>query len=953
MRQDKLRKLKGLEIQADDGDDEEDEEDLPCPSGGLHQHQQASHDRLPAEQAPLPSGCGSANLEEESDDSGQGGALMAQIRQLESPVHLQNFSFGDDMPDDDLKRKKRARKIKASQEVNLVFRPLPVSSGQAAVSACRVGPVAQPSTNPAVDSVPGCGESAKPRSIMAQSTSLVCSSKDGAGKASAERPDSEGDPAGPGTVRCPPVGGGGGPVPGTVAPVAPSAVAASSSGEQRQCDGAAGACGAAPPNRPVQAVGKGTGKVLFCIGASDPGDDHKRLSGVNKDKRPLASSEQRKTTGQQGVNANEAEGTSKIGVGAASSQAVSAMEVALPPVSSDAEATPGPPGPAGVSDARKRGSDARKRGSNVHSVVNVGVVNGDGGHPGRSADPSAPPVVAAPIRSYASVTAGASGVNSLSPGSGNSVLQRRLLEALRRGEKSITVEGREVDLSFWTDRHGLAAFQEKRGGETVWSLPTTGPGASRRNVVRLRWRGSDACPPRSRVVELLLKMNFRASDIFALIHPYGTPEFDVSFVRPEGLELFWSNYELAKNEPAWRDFAVQAVSRQNAVKKVTVLTRNESLSCMDIMTWLSRYGEVVQVPQKNRDEFGIWSGAWTFMMKLKCSGGTVAHIPSSAFLGRDRILIFYQGQPKVCHRCGDPTHFSASCQVQKCALCGGLGHLAASCKDIRCNLCGELGHPFSRCPRSFANAVVTPVEGSHEVASAGEGTSRGGGAEGPVKKSKNKSPSQLRRLEARQKGRELGKPQVAGVTLGPSSEAGHATEALRDDELDEEVRRMEREKGAMSSMSSHYESMDEDNRIWLENKRKQKKKKRGVSKVPKEGKTSSPLVELSNRFLTLDEIASSEGGAEGGVLEVAAEQPAGGAESLSSGDAGSSEWETDSESGDKDEGEGGPGGSLGASNNMDTSISLKRSCPNSEGKREKGSSSEDSRGKGGSKKKAV
>nr|KAG8540199.1 hypothetical protein GDO81_019710 [Engystomops pustulosus] len=616
---------------------------------------------------------------------------MAQIRQLESPVHLQNFSFGDDMPDDDLKRKKRARKTKASQEVNLVFRPLPVPSGRAAVPACRVGPVTQPSTNPAVDSVQGCGEIAKPRSTMAQSTSLVCSSKDGAGKASAERPD----------------------------------------------------------------------------------NDHKRLSGVNKDKRPLSSSEQqcsnlRKTVGQQGVNANEAEGTSKIGVGAASSQAVSAMEVALPPVPSDAEATPGPPGPAGVSDARKRGSDARKRGSNVHSVVNVGVVNGaEGGDPVVRAGPSAPPVVAAPIRSYASVTAGASGVNSLSPDSGNSVLQRRLLEALRRGEKSITVEGREVDLSFWTDRHGLAAFQEKRGGETVWSLPTTGPGAARRNVVRLRWRGSDACPPRSRVVELLLKMNFRASDIFALIHPYGTPEFDVSFVRPEGLELFWSNYELAKNEPAWRDFAVQAVSRQNTVKKVTVLTRNESLSCMDIMTWLSRYGEVVQVPQKNRDEFGIWSGAWTFMMKLKCSGGTVAHIPSSAFLGRDRILIFYQGQPKVCHRCGDPTHFSASCQVQKCALCGGLGHLAASCKDIRCNLCGELGHPFSRCPRSFANAVVTPVEESHEVASAGEGTSRGGGAEGPVKKSKNKSPSQLRRLEARQKGRELGKPQVAGVTLGP------------------------------------------------------------------------------------------------------------------------------------------------------------------------------------------
>ncbi|XP_056410594.1 zinc finger CCHC domain-containing protein 3-like [Hyla sarda] len=114
-------------------------------------------------------------------------------------------------------------------------------------------------------------------------------------------------------------------------------------------------------------------------------------------------------------------------------------------------------------------------------------------------------------------------------------------------------------------------------------------------------------------------MDFRAGDIFALIHPHGTPFFDVSFVRAEGLELFWSRYELAKMAPEWRDFSVQAISRQNNIKKVTVLTCNKSLSCIDIMTWIGRYGEVVSIPQKNRDEFGIWSGAWTFMVKLKVS----------------------------------------------------------------------------------------------------------------------------------------------------------------------------------------------------------------------------------------------------------------------------------------------------------------------------------------------
>ncbi|XP_077119117.1 uncharacterized protein LOC143775161 [Ranitomeya variabilis] len=319
------------------------------------------------------------------------------------------------------------------------------------------------------------------------------------------------------------------------------------------------------------------------------------------------------------------------------------------------------------------------------------------------------------------------------------------------------------------------------------------------------------------------------------------------------------------------------------------MTCNESLSCYDIMTWLGRYGEVVEMPKKNRDEFGIWSGAWTFMVKLKRSGGTVAHIPSSAFLGRDRILVFYQGQPKLCHRCGDPTHFSANCTVQKCALCGDIGHLAASCVEIRCHLCGELGHPFSRCPRSFANAVVTPVGESREADSAGEGTSRGEGAEGPRKKSNKKTPAQLRRLDKRRQDRELGEPRATGAA--PVLDASLAAEAPRDDELDEEVRRIHREESATASESSHYESMDEDNRQWLENKRKlgtKKKRKKGdkksspaLTKVPKEGKTDSPLVGLSNRFQALENISSSEEEAEGEVLASAgltgdAESPASG-----------------------------------------------------------------------------
>ncbi|KAM4050129.1 uncharacterized protein ACNLHF_013661 [Anomaloglossus baeobatrachus] len=621
------------------------------------------------------------------------------------------------------------------------------------------------------------------------------------------------------------------------------------------------------------------------------------------------------------------------------------MEVAEPLVPDDAEVNMSPTQGTGSAGVNVVVGASEEKSEGVNIGEGAGMMDGEMevGNDEVITGPVVPPVVAAPVRSYASVTAGGTRASSSSPASVDGILQRRLLEALKRGERSLNVEGREVDLSFWIERHGLGAFREQREGDTVWSLPTAGPARVRRNVVHLQWRGSDACLPRKKVVELLLGMGFKANDIYAFLHFYGTTEFDISFVRPEGLELFWSNYELVKNEPGWRDFDVQAVSRQNQVKRVTMMTCNESLSCFDIMTWLSRYGEVVEMPKKNRDEFGIWSGAWTFLVKLKRSGGTVAHIPSSAFLGRDRILVHYQGQPKLCHKCGDPTHFSANCTVQKCALCGDVGHLAASCKEIRCHLCGELGHPFSRCPRSFANTVRTPVGESREADSAGEGTGRGEGAEGPGRKSRQKTPAQLRRLDKRRQERQVGEPRPTRVT--PALDARPAAEAPRDNELDEEARRIHREENATSSESSHYESMDEDNRQWLQEKRKRgtrKKKNKGdvtsspaLTKVPKEGKADSPLVGLSNQFQALEDTSSSEEEDEGEVPASAV--LTGGAESPSPGDARSTGGGTGPESGDEDD-------NRSKSVGMDVSVSLKRG---------KDSSSEAEDRKGSGKKKAV
>ncbi|XP_073510492.1 uncharacterized protein [Phyllobates terribilis] len=199
-----------------------------------------------------------------------------------------------------------------------------------------------------------------------------------------------------------------------------------------------------------------------------------------------------------------------------------------------------------------------------------------------------PPSPAGTI-SYATAAGGVLQGSSSSLDPGNYAFRRRFLEALKKGERMINVEGREVELSYLLDKFGLAAFQEKRGGGLCG--PSRQPGRGSPGEMRfVCWRGDEVCPSRTNVVKLLMKMDFRAID---------------SFVLPEGLELFWSNYELVKEDPGWRGFAVEAISHQSGPKKVTVLTCNESLSGIDIMPWLSRYGEVVEVPKKNLDDFGI------------------------------------------------------------------------------------------------------------------------------------------------------------------------------------------------------------------------------------------------------------------------------------------------------------------------------------------------------------
>uniref|UniRef100_A0A1B8XT85 CCHC-type domain-containing protein n=1 Tax=Xenopus tropicalis TaxID=8364 RepID=A0A1B8XT85_XENTR len=83
---------------------------------------------------------------------------------------------------------------------------------------------------------------------------------------------------------------------------------------------------------------------------------------------------------------------------------------------------------------------------------------------------------------------------------------------------------------------------------------------------------------------------------------------------------------------------------------------------------------------------------------------TPVHLPNSFFIGKDRGVIFYVGQPRRCFRCGSLGHYAATCTIWKCSKCGEVGHEAASCQKVYCNLCREPDHVHDDCLMAWHNA---------------------------------------------------------------------------------------------------------------------------------------------------------------------------------------------------------------------------------------------------------
>ncbi|XP_041422175.1 uncharacterized protein LOC121394677 [Xenopus laevis] len=245
----------------------------------------------------------------------------------------------------------------------------------------------------------------------------------------------------------------------------------------------------------------------------------------------------------------------------------------------------------------------------------------------------------------------------------------------------------------------------------------TGPVFKQKNVIRLRWQGDKEQMPSRDVIakEMLLKQSTLTPVGVRAYIKFSDTEYDIVFKTSQALEFFWQDYDSFKHSGLWESFRVISITKPET-KKVTILFKNDCVPPEDILIWLRRHCKVLTPLKKDIDNNGYWSGGWCTNVELYMRYNVPQHLPNSVFIGSERGVVFYPGQPRACFKCSSYRHRASACAVVKCSLCGDVGHTGKDCNDVKCNLCGSYGHSHRACPEALHNIMESCPQLEEEMA---------------------------------------------------------------------------------------------------------------------------------------------------------------------------------------------------------------------------------------------
>uniref|UniRef100_R4GCK7 CCHC-type domain-containing protein n=1 Tax=Anolis carolinensis TaxID=28377 RepID=R4GCK7_ANOCA len=249
-----------------------------------------------------------------------------------------------------------------------------------------------------------------------------------------------------------------------------------------------------------------------------------------------------------------------------------------------------------------------------------------------------------------------------------------------------------------------------------------------RYVVRFRYLGSDPeRGSRSYLSKKLLKDALEASreDVLAIIQLPGSKEIDVCLASEKVYRDFWMNCKTVKNvmPDLLAEYELIPLFRGDT-KVLTISFRTTTIPAQDVARWVSKYAVILSGPDKKEDEQGYWTGEYRCVVSFKNEDPEYRHgkLPKYFFLGADRGITRYAGQPQAGFQCGSYDHQRRLCTSSLCSRCGIRGHHTATChSSIRCNFCGDLGHTYFWCPQAYYNQQDEGVfEKAQHVAKTGK-----------------------------------------------------------------------------------------------------------------------------------------------------------------------------------------------------------------------------------------